>query len=903
MKSQKTNDTSVGSIVVPKKRKATKKSAQKEATHSKKAVKKRTSKVSLPIEKSSRDISRKIQIIERITKAKETPVKKGNVVAQRPTMAIVKSSVSRALVVPFKFNVDHTQLASNLARYAGVALVLIGSVCTLYGMNGYTSALSLTAQVVSTTCSSGTPCSNDTTSGNGQTDSTSVDTTPDVDFAIGSGTTVLKGQVEIIATVPFATRIDIYAIEQTTHAQKTVGTLTKAAEPQWKKTWDTTATPDGTYRFKAVVQNAYGSYTHESSQAFLVENHTDESSSETTNNNESTDSTVATTTKTETAPDTLTSDIELSVSMSEPLKGSVLIKTVVESARSVLYTFRKSGTSPYVTLGNAYLGSDGVWKYSFDTTRVQNGSYDIRALVTFMDNQATYTSLSNIDVDNSVAHASTTTEEIQLTSAVPESQSQIEPSIKLVVPTHESLSGGVDVYFYVDAATFIEVYVLPQSSIVPRFLGLAKMTDDGVWRYRLETESLPNGAYRIFGNVRHLYGDTKSEYVSLVVFNKQKTTVTKENVSYVESLKNINAEVQALRPSAIVADEDDINILLKAEAGTTSDSSKDSTSADDAEEARSDKEVEDALLRHTDMIRMAMNEYADALREGDTKRSGEIIAKLERDRDSELARLSLREDTLSYLKDKMNELTTSERKYAEDSEELIRKRIGKAVFDDTDKDGISDYDELNLYKTDPFGADSDSDGFIDGVEVEGGYNPLDALVEAKIVFESPKEQGIERDDILGVDTIASLTSDDAKEGAASVHIAGRALPNSFVTLYIYSTPIIVTVKADENGAWTYAFDKVLEDGSHEIYVGMTDNAGKLVAKSKPFSFVKTAEAYTPIDAEKETQVVTNEAPPAFMSAFSAFVVGSLAVVVLGLALILIGLHIRPKNALSIAPAQ
>ena len=71
-----------------------------------------------------------------------------------------------------------------------------------------------------------------------------------------------------------------------------------------------------------------------------------------------------------------------------------------------------------------------------------------------------------------------------------------------------------------------------------------------------------------------------------------------------------------------------------------------------------------------------------------------------------------------------------------------------------------------------------------------------------------------------------------------MEIKGKALPNSFVTIYIYSLPIIVTVKADANGAWTYTLDKELDDGEHEIYVATTDNTGKIAAKSAPFTFTK-----------------------------------------------------------------
>src|SRR5207244_3745245 len=36
---------------------------------------------------------------------------------------------------------------------------------------------------------------------------------------------------------------------------------------------------------------------------------------------------------------------------------------------------------------------------------------------------------------------------------------------------------------------------------------------------------------------------------------------------------------------------------------------------------------------------------------------------------------------------------------------------------DTDGDGLTDQDELNVYNTDPFRKDTDGDGFSDGVEV------------------------------------------------------------------------------------------------------------------------------------------------------------------------------------------
>lgn len=42
---------------------------------------------------------------------------------------------------------------------------------------------------------------------------------------------------------------------------------------------------------------------------------------------------------------------------------------------------------------------------------------------------------------------------------------------------------------------------------------------------------------------------------------------------------------------------------------------------------------------------------------------------------------------------------------------------------DTDGDGLNDFDELNIYETSPYIADSDSDGINDNVEIAGGTDP------------------------------------------------------------------------------------------------------------------------------------------------------------------------------------
>ena len=46
---------------------------------------------------------------------------------------------------------------------------------------------------------------------------------------------------------------------------------------------------------------------------------------------------------------------------------------------------------------------------------------------------------------------------------------------------------------------------------------------------------------------------------------------------------------------------------------------------------------------------------------------------------------------------------------------------------DTDEDGLSDGDEINVYHTNPCETDSDGDGIADGVEIALGINPLNSI--------------------------------------------------------------------------------------------------------------------------------------------------------------------------------
>jgi len=168
---------------------------------------------------------------------------------------------------------------------------------------------------------------------------------------------------------------------------------------------------------------------------------------------------------------------------------------------------------------------------------------------------------------------------------------------------------------------------------------------------------------------------------------------------------------------------------------------------------------------------------------------------------------------------------------------------------DSDQDGISDKEEIRL-GTNPFSTDTDQDGYQDSDEIKNGFDPLKASIDGdksdKMVFQSPKEMG-EVSDKYKVTNVKTKN----KDGENVTNLQGKGLPNSFITLYIYSSdPIVITVKTDADGNWEYDLDKKLEDGQHEVYVTVNDNTGKITAKSEPIAFIKTAEAIDVVEASE-----------------------------------------------------
>ena len=172
---------------------------------------------------------------------------------------------------------------------------------------------------------------------------------------------------------------------------------------------------------------------------------------------------------------------------------------------------------------------------------------------------------------------------------------------------------------------------------------------------------------------------------------------------------------------------------------------------------------------------------------------------------------------------------------------------------DPDQDELVNFEEFRL-GTNPVVSDTDTDGYSDGDEVKNGFDPLKyspGHTDDKMQFESPKENGQVQADIYKILDVISTEISSDKTG---ITMRGKGLPSSFVNIYIFSSPIILTVKTDKSGSWSYTLDKNIDDGQHQVYVAVTDNTGKITAKSEPLFFVKKASAVNIVPISSASEV-------------------------------------------------
>lgn len=453
----------------------------------------------------------------------------------------------------------------------------------------------------------------------------------------------------------------------------------------------------------------------------------------------------------------------------------------------------------------------------------------------------------------------------------------IENTFKISSPDGISLSRIARINVSVpEDFSYVELYARPVNSLQSRFITLASKRFS-TWQFSFDTVNIPNGEYNFYAQTKSSAGIQATKPLKLTV-NNQVAVVPVP----IEELQN--------------EDPDDVEIR---EFLTIKPAQIDPSASDETDELDIAYETDKLVAENFESLDDLLRRYAIAKQSGD-----EILIQAARDalesKRDELITQTLSDERVREISENLNtnlaETIADLQNRVDTFEEIRRTRSSGKSSVDSDHDGISDFDEEKLYGTNPAVADSDNDGISDGIEIIRGYNPVDATPEAVIKFESPKDSiGLSRPDVLVVETVTPIEKvvTDSHEPPVISEIRGRGLPDSFVTLYIFSTPTVVTIRTNTDGDFVYTFDKELEDGQHDVYVAVTDNRGEIIAHSNPFSFVKEARAYTRVEGA-QTETVTIETAPISAPNEYNMVIG-MAILALGIILLMLGVSLRLKD--------
>jgi len=149
----------------------------------------------------------------------------------------------------------------------------------------------------------------------------------------------------------------------------------------------------------------------------------------------------------------------------------------------------------------------------------------------------------------------------------------------------------------------------------------------------------------------------------------------------------------------------------------------------------------------------------------------------------------------------------------------------------------------------------------------------------------PRRTGNTVPERMAVEAITTLATQT--NTPTGLQLTGFGPPNSIVTIYIFSNPIVLTTKTDANGNWAITLDRQLDNGSHEVYVTLTDDAGQVQEKSNPLGFfVAEARAVSEADYRQfqATQARTSDNYLRYYLALSALIVAFTVTLILYLRL-------------------
>jgi hypothetical protein len=398
------------------------------------------------------------------------------------------------------------------------------------------------------------------------------------------------------------------------------------------------------------------------------------------------------------------------------------------------------------------------------------------------------------------------------------------------------------------------------------YLGQATKADD-IWYYWLEGTNIPNGTYSLI--VRGFDNGELSEEATFAFTNMADSiSTTKADREEIETRVNSLLEVGL-----------DISELATLRASYA-------TSYLEVSEV---PYADDYLADYLPELDRLFARYASAVAGGNEA----LIILADEQIEKYLDAVIVEEDTNQVSTHELSALLLNTKEYIKTKEaEVIKLSGGDSAFD-VDKDGLTDYDEVTIYNTDPKLPDTDYDGYLDSVEILSGYSADDAKLEAVSRIDDHVKFGVINGDLLVISAIEPFYfySDANTSPDILTSVTGKGVPNSFARLYLGEDIDAVLVKVDAEGNFTQTIDKDFVQIEGEVVLAVTDNTGKIVMRGQPLQLDKVVTSKqlfnpTAIDAAviKSVEEFT-----------TSNIIGALGVVSFGLILLLLGKALVPRR--------
>lgn len=407
-----------------------------------------------------------------------------------------------------------------------------------------------------------------------------------------------------------------------------------------------------------------------------------------------------------------------------------------------------------------------------------------------------------------------------------------------------------------ETAKKVEIYAQNRHSQTPVFLGLASKVANN-WTYFIKENTLPAGEYVVFAEIKNNAKVDRTPFISI--------SINHENLSSKQDyLDENNTDIIILNEKVkktFSTDGDESELSIRQNYFSNFAEQTEKIGENESNEVIN-TQINSFLLEKTDSLNREFSRYGSvflvqnpslvSLAEKHLQKTTQNLIE-DFTKDSFLSPLEISEiafliqDKIAFLKSTVEEYETN----LQSRSDLIKK--------DSDNDGISDFDEVNVFNTNPFHPDSDGDSFLDGVEIAQNFNPLNSTPETVFISETPKRVNVQNNYNLKIDQILPLNHINNEVGLAQVFlkINGVAIPNSFVTLVTKGEKITLNnfIKTDNNGNFSFVLEKELENGNYDSYLIYSSNEGGVMERSEVFSFYKVSDL---IKNNPTTELVSSE---------------------------------------------